>query len=263
MDDLTDGEAGGVPVVLITGGASGMGRATAIRYATGGWRVAIIDRDVSAAEMIAAALPDARCFVADVSDVDALAAAVHDGVAWAGGLDVVVAAAGVWSEGPIEALEETEYDRVMGVNVKGVVFTARAAIPALRSGGGGALLVIASDAGIQANRGAALYCASKGAVVLLAKTLALDLAPDGIRVNAVCPGDVWTPMLEAQAAVHGVDDPEGYLRRLLAAYPQADRARFIQPEEIAELLWFLGQPSARAITGTAISIDQGLSAGIL
>lgn len=250
-------------VVLVTGGASGMGRATAARYAAGGWRVAIVDRDAGASAAATAELGDARAFVADVRDVGALSAAIADAAAWAGGLDVVVAAAGVWSEGTIEHLDEDEYDRVMDINVKGVVFTARAAIAPLRSRGGGALLVIASDAGIQANRGAALYCASKGAVVLLAKTLALDLAPDGIRVNAVCPGDVLTPMLEGQAAIHGGGDPEAYLRRLLDAYPQGASARFIEPSEVAELLWFLGQPSARAITGAALSIDQGLSAGIL
>ena len=250
-------------VVLITGGASGMGRAAAERYAAGGWRVAMVDRDGEAASATAGALVGAAAFVADVRDVDALTAAIHDAVAWAGRLDVVIAAAGVWSEGAVEQLDEVEYARVMDVNVKGVVFTARAAIAALRAGGGGAILAIASDAGIQGNRGAALYCASKGAVVLFAKTLALDLAPDGIRVNAICPGDVMTPMLQGQADAFGEGDPDGYLGRLLSGYPQGSAARFIDPSEVAELLWFLGQPSARSITGAAISIDQGLSAGIL
>jgi NAD(P)-dependent dehydrogenase (short-subunit alcohol dehydrogenase family) len=250
--------------VLITGGASGMGLATAERYAAGGWRVALVDRDAEALEQAVGALGGgslARSWVADVRDVGALTGAIQAAAAWRGRLDVVVAAAGVWSEGSVEELTEVEFDRVVGVNVKGVVFTARAAVPALRASRG-AFLVIASDAGIQANRGAALYCASKGAVVLFAKTLALDLAPAGVRVNAVCPGDVLTPMLAGQARDHGGDDPDGYLRRLLAAYPQGDAARFIEPAEVAELLWFLGQPAARSITGAAVSIDQGLSAGI-
>ena len=254
------------PVALVTGAASGMGRAAAERYAAGGWRVALVDREraglVAVESAIATAGGTAGAFAADVTRPSEIDAAVDAALARFGRVDVVVAAAGVWSEGPVELLDEAEYDRVMDVNVRGVVFTARAAIAPLRASGGGAILTIASDAGLQANRGAALYCASKGAVVLFSKTLALDLAPDGIRVNAVCPGDVMTPMLAGQAAVHGGDDPDGYLRRLLAGYPQGDRARFLDPAEVAELLWYLGQPLARGITGAAISIDQGLSSGI-
>jgi NAD(P)-dependent dehydrogenase (short-subunit alcohol dehydrogenase family) len=249
------------PTVLVTGGASGIGRAVAERHAAGGWRVVVVDRDVDGACSVAGSLDHALAAPADVTDVAALDAAVTVAVSWAGRLDAVVAAAGVWSEGPVDGITEAEYDRVMGVNVKGVVFTARAAAPHLRAAAG-SLVLIASDAGIQANRGAALYCASKGAVVLLAKTLALDLAPDGVSVNAVCPGDVASPMLLGQARDHGGDDPDAYLARLLAAYPQGERARFIEPAEIAELVWFLNQPHARAITGTAVSIDHGLSAGI-
>ncbi len=248
------------PAVLITGGASGIGRASAERYAHGGWKVAIIDRDGMAARAVAESLDDAAAFPADVTDVAALTESIVHACAWAGRLDAVIAAAGVWSEGPIEMVTEAEYQRVMDVNVKGVLFTARACIPALRSTKG-TLLLISSDAGLQANRGAALYCASKGAVVLLAKTLALDLASDGVRVNAVCPGDVMTPMLRSQAEEHGAGDPAGYLTRILANFPQGDTARFIEASEVAELLWFLGQPGARAITGAALSIDQGLSAG--
>lgn len=261
---MADAPAAGV--VLVTGAASGMGRATAGRYAAGGWRVALVDRDAgslaAAADELHAAGAEALAVRADVSlpaEVDAAVSATVDRF---GGLDVVIAAAGVWSEGPVETLAEDEFERVMAVNVKGVVFTARAAIAPLRARGGGAILTVASDAGLQANRGAALYCASKGAVVLFSKTLALDLAPDGIRVNAVCPGDVLTPMLAGQARDHGGGDPEGYLRRLLAGYPQGEAARFLDPAEVAELLWFLGQPAARGITGAAISIDQGLSAGV-
>ena len=101
---------------------------------------------------------------------------------------------------------------------------------------------LASDAGLQANRGAAVYCASKGGVVLFSKTLALDLAADGIRVNAVCPGDVMTPMLQGQA--DATADPEAYLARLLAGYAQGSQSRFIRPDEVAELIWFLAQPAA-------------------
>ena len=138
---------------------------------------------------------------------------------WADRLDHVIAAAGLWTEGPIDAVDEFEFDRVMSVNVKGVFFTCKAAVAALRATRG-SMTLVASDAGLQANKGAALYCATKGAVVLLAKTLALDLAEAGVRVNAICPGDVTTPMLQYQADTYGEGDPQAYFDTLLSKYPQ-------------------------------------------
>ena len=108
-----------------------------------------------------------------------------------------------------------------------------------------------------------MYCASKGGVSVLTKALALELAPRGVRVNAVCPGDVDSPMLHGQAASFGGDGPQAYLDRLLAGYPQGPRSRFVQPAEVAELVWFLCQPAATPITGANLSIDFGLSAGIV
>ena len=254
-------------VAMITGAASGMGAATARRFVDGGWQVGIVDRDADRAAELTAALNASAGDVAlavptDVTRPEQCAAAAARIAGWAGRINHLVAAAGLWTEGPIDDVDEAEFDRVMDVNVKGVFFTCKAAVPALRSSRG-SITLVASDAGIQANKGAAVYCASKGAVVLLAKTLALDLAPDGVRVNAICPGDVWTPMLEGQAASFGGDDRQRYLDELLAKYPQGASARFIEPSEIAELLWFLAQPAARSITGAALSIDNGLSSGIL
>ncbi len=98
-------------------------------------------------------------------------------------------------------------------------------------------------------------------MTLLGKTLALDLAPQGVRVNTVSPGDIDTPMLAFQAEQYGNGDPKGYYRSLLAKYPQGDKARFVQPGEVAELVYFLCQPAASAITGADLAIDLGLSAG--
>jgi NAD(P)-dependent dehydrogenase (short-subunit alcohol dehydrogenase family) len=174
----------------------------------------------------------------------------------------VVNAAGVWTEGASADTTEDEWDRVLGVNLKGLYFVTTAAIPHLAATEG-CVINLSSDAGVQGNAGAAVYCASKGGVSILTKALALELAPQGIRVNAVCPGDVDSPMLRGQAAVFAADDQEGYLDRLLAAYPQGRRARFIRPAEIAELIWFLAQPGAAPITGANIAADFGLSAGIV
>jgi NAD(P)-dependent dehydrogenase (short-subunit alcohol dehydrogenase family) len=250
------------PVVLITGGAGGMGVAAARRFVAGGWRVAVADHDQIRAEALIDELGGSTLAIhCDVTRPESCHAAVRATLAWAQRLDHTIAAAGLWTEGPIDDVDEFEFDRVMAVNVKGVFFTCKASVAALRATRG-SLTLIASDAGLQANRGASVYCASKGAVVLLAKTLALDLAPDGVRVNAICPGDVMTPMLRYQAEAYGGSDQAGYLADLLARYPQGSGARFIDPGEIAELLWFLAQPGSAPITGAALSIDFGLSSGV-
>lgn len=242
-------------VALVTGAAGGIGAAVVDRFTAGGWRVAGIDiAKMSTAE-------DRLALTADVRDVSAIRAAVAAAAQWGGRLDAVVNAAGVWTEGPSSATTEEEWDRVVGVNLKGLYFVTSAAIPHLALTEG-CVVNISSDAGVQGNAGAAVYCASKGGVSILTKALALELAPQGIRVNAVCPGDVDTPMLRGQAEVFGGDEPQTYLNRLLAGYPQGKRARFIAPTEVAELVWFLAQPAAAPITGANIAADFGLSAGI-
>jgi NAD(P)-dependent dehydrogenase (short-subunit alcohol dehydrogenase family) len=243
-------------VVVVTGAAGGIGGAAARRFLEGGWRVAAVDvQPITATERL---LP----VTADLRDVAQCRAAVFTTIEWAGRLDAVVNAAGVWTEGPSERTEEADFDRVLDVNLKGLYFLTAAAIPHLAATHG-CVVNLSSDAGIQGNAGAAVYCASKGAVSILTKALALELAPQGIRVNAVCPGDVDSPMLHGQARDHGGADPAGYLQRLLQGYPQGPAARFIQPAEVAELIWFLAQGHATPITGANISIDFGLSAGIV
>ena len=244
----------GSPVVLVTGAAGGIGGAVATRFVEGGWRVAAIDilPVVSSTEVLG--------IRADLLDVAQCRFAVAQAAAWAGRLDAVVNAAGLWTEGASADTTEAEWDRVIGVNLKGLYFLTSAAIPHLAASEG-CVINLSSDAGIQGNAGAAVYCASKGGVSILTKALALELAPHGIRVNSVCPGDVDSPMLRGQAAVFAPNDQQPYLDKLLAGYPQGSRARFIRPSEIAELIWFLAQPAAAPITGANISADFGLSAG--
>lgn len=239
------------PVALITGAASGIGAATAERFAVGGWHVVGLDRRPAPAL--------AEHLLVDLNDVAAVRQAVDQAASIDGRLDAVVNAAGLWSEGPSEQVTEAEWDRVVNVNLKGLFFVCSAAIPHLAVTEG-AIINLSSDAGLQGNAGAAAYCASKGGVSILTKALALELADRGIRVNAVCPGDVDTAMLANQAAAS--DDPPGYLAKLRAGYPQGSRTRFVRPGEVAELIWYLVQPHAAAITGANLSIDFGLSAGI-
>ena len=251
------------PVLLVTGAAGGIGGATARRFAAGGWRVAATDRDAAGLEGLRRDVGEAVTATtsADLREVAACRNVVDAAATAAGRLDCLVNAAGLWTEGPAEDTREEDFDRVLDVNLKGLFFMSAAAIPHLVKTGG-SIVNLSSDAGLQGNTGAAVYCASKGAVSNLTRALALELAPRGVRVNAVCPCDVETPMLSYQAENFGDRNPEAYRRRLLDQYPQAARARFLRPEEVAELIFFLAQPAATGITGANLSIDFGLSAGI-
>ena len=195
--------------VLVTGAAGGIGGAVVQRFLAGGWKVAAVDVQQIDVQPIAGAA-DVLAIAADLLDVAQCRAAVEQAVAWGARLDAVVNAAGLWTEGPSADTTEAEWDRVLGVNLKGLYFVTSAAIPHLAATAG-CVINLSSDAGIQGNAGAAVYCASKGGVSMLTKALALELAPQGIRVNAVCPGDVDSPMLRGQAANFGGGDQQAYL----------------------------------------------------
>ena len=247
------------PVVLVSGAAGGIGSAVVRRFLQAGWQVAATDRDAEGLHGLTGSGVVAR-IPCDVRHADECRRVVEASVAAAGRLDALVNAAGVWREGPVESCSEADFDAVVDVNLKGTFFLCAAAIPHLKAARG-AIVNVSSDAGRQGNTGAAAYCASKGGVTLFTKALALELAPDGVRANVVSPGDVDTPMLRFQAERYGEGDPDGYRRRILAQYPQGAAARFIRPEEVAELVWFLCSPAASAITGADMAIDQGYSAG--
>ena len=248
------------PVVLVTGAAGGIGAATVRRFAASGWRVLCTDADPSRLEMLVD-----PAVVAHVAGDVRTAAGCRGIVAaclasTAGRLDALVNTAGVWREGPVDECSENDFDSVMDVNAKGTFFMCAAAIPALRATRG-AIVNISSDAGRQGNLNAAAYCASKGAVTLFTRALALELAPFDVRANVVSPADVRTPMLEFQAQHYGGGEPDRYYRALLEKYPQGARARFIEPDEVAELVFYLCSPVAASITGADFPIDRGYSAG--
>ena len=234
-------------VVLITGGAGGMGRAIRARFEAGG------DTAVSAD------LRDAD-IVADVTRVEDCERMVAETLTAYGRLDVLVTAAGVWVEGPTAEMTEAQWDRTIDVNLKGTFFAIRHSIPALAEHHG-CIVAISSDYGLVGGPGAAIYNASKFGVNGIVKSLALELAPLGVRINSVCPADVDTPMLAGQARDFGGGDEAGYLQRLLDTLPQAGRARFISPAEIASAVWFLASPEATPITGVALPVEWGVTAG--
>jgi NAD(P)-dependent dehydrogenase (short-subunit alcohol dehydrogenase family) len=247
-------------VVLITGGGGGMGRAIAARFLADGDLPVLADLTEEGLAEAAAAVEGADTLRVDVSDVGACDAMVRTVLQRHGRLDVLVTAAGVWVEGPTSTITEEQWDRTIDVNLKGTFFSIRAAIePLVRSSG--CVVAISSDYGLVGGPEAAVYCASKFGVNGIVKALALELAPQGVRVNSVCPADVDTPMLAGQARDFGAGDEQGYLDRLLSTLPQAARARFIRPDEVASLVWFLASDEAAPITGVAMPLEWGVTAG--
>ncbi len=251
-------------VVLITGGAGGMGRAAAARFLRSSDAVVLADLDEERLAQAVAALDPGPGTIdtvaADVRLVEDCRRMVERAASVHGRLDVLVNCAGVWVEGPTADATEDEWDRAIDVNLKGTFFACRFAIPHLVASEG-CIVNLSSDAGLVGTPETAIYCASKGGVSNLTRALALELARQGVRVNAVCPNDVDTPMLAGQARDYGGDDPDGYLRSLLAKYPQGERARFIRPDEVAALIFFLASGEAAPITGACIPIDFGSTAG--
>ena len=251
-------------VVLVTGGAGGIGRACAERFLETDAQVFLADSDPAslarAVEELGGGTSSARPIEVDVTRVEDCERMVASAIESAGRLDVLVNCAGLWVEGPTETMTESDWDRVVNVNLKGTFFACRYAIPELKKTGG-CIVNLSSDAGVVGTPETAIYTASKGGVSLLTKSLALELAPDLVRVNAVCPADVMTPMLEYQAREYGGGDEKGYYDRLLSNYAQGERARFIQPQEVAELVHYLASSKAAPITGSLFSIDFGTPAG--
>jgi NAD(P)-dependent dehydrogenase (short-subunit alcohol dehydrogenase family) len=251
-------------VVLITGASSGIGYETASLFLEKGARVFLNGRDeqklAKAVEALKNSPGKAVILPGDVARVDHCEDMLYAIEMDRCGLDLLVNAAGVWIEGKTDTMTEENWDTTMDINAKGTFFMCRYAIPLLEKSGG-SIVNVSSDSGLVGNNEAAVYCASKGAVTLMTKAMAVELAPRGIRVNAVCPGDVETPMLEKACREYGGGDHEAYYRSLLEHYPQGEKARFTQPREVAEAIIFLASPSVKAITGACLSIDFGLTAG--
>jgi len=251
-------------VVLITGGSSGIGKATAKEFLSERATVVITARSQQRLEEAVSGLSylpgTVTSMVSDVRNVDDCGNAIAEVVKRFGRLDVLVNSAGVWVEGDSSRSTEEEWDGVIDTNLKGTHFMCCRAIPELKRTRG-CIVNVSSDAGVVGNRGAAIYCASKGGVNLLTKSLAIELAEDLIRVNAVCPADVDTPMARGAVEKYGGDDRDASYRQLLSKYPQAENARLIQPEEVARLIVYLASDEAQAITGATVSMDFGLTAG--
>lgn len=247
-------------VALITGAGSGIGRAAAELFAAEGARVAVVDLDGDAAKETVAAIErdggEAFAAVGNVALAGDMERAVAATVEAFGRLDVLYNNAGVGSTGSVAEAEEADWDRCFDVNVKGTFLASRAAVPHLAEDGG-AIVNQASVAALVAVPQFAAYCAAKGAVVSLTRSMAIDLAPRGIRVNAICPGTVYTPLMEPLLRARGGGDLDAGLAATLTKYPIG---RLGVPEDIARTALFLASSESSFATGGVFTVDGGMTA---
>ncbi len=247
-------------VALITGGTSGIGSATAVRFAREGAAVAITGRDAGRGEQvvqdIAAHGVEALFIRSDVRFADACRQAVEQTLARFGRIDVLFNNAGVFHPKTVPECTQEEWDETIDTSLKGAFLMSKYVLPSMIARGSGSIIHTSSGWGIQGGHKAAAYCAAKGGLVVMAKAMAIDHGPEGIRVNCVCPGDVQTPMLPADAAKRGMSW-EAY------AAEAADRplGRIGTVEEIAEAVLYLASDDSSFVTGTALVVDGGGVAG--
>lgn len=235
----------------------GIGRATGELLAERGARVAIFDREAAAGREVCDAIREsggvAKFYEVNVSDYAAIATATEHAHAEFGGLHALVVSAGIQRYGTAVSTSEEQWDEVIGVNLKGAWNAARAIIPFLQKSGGGAIVNVSSVQGLASQKNVLAYTVSKHGLLGLTRSMAMDFAGEGIRVNAVCPGTVDTPMLRWAASLD--PNPASVYEACNSMHPLG---RIAQPREIAEVVAFLAHTSSSFVTGAVWTVDGGL-----
>jgi NAD(P)-dependent dehydrogenase (short-subunit alcohol dehydrogenase family) len=249
-------------IALVTGGSSGIGQAIAVRLGRAGFKVAAVGSADPAktqltVDQIVEAGGEAEAFTANVSDVVAVKGLVEEVTRTYGRIDVLVNAAGVFLPTPIGDSDVSVFDRTIDINVKGAFYCITAVAPLMIGAKSGVVINISSVAASLGVTAHSAYCASKAALSMMTRTLALELAPHGVNINAIAPGNTATPMNEGLRT-----DPKQaeFLEGLKKATPSM--RIFSRPEDIAELAFFLTTDAARAMHGSTLLMDEGISAGV-
>jgi len=245
-------------VALITGGSEGMGYATAEAMLREGAKVVITGRSKEKGSRAIAKLRKLGEVVfvqGDVSNAKDARKMVDGTVKQFGRIDILFNNAGIYMEKLAEDTTEEEWDRLIDINLKGTFLVTKYAIPYMKKQRGGSIINNSSDAGLVGNKRCPAYCASKGAITIMTKAMALDYAKYNIRVNSVNPGTIDTPMLAYEAEAS--EDPEEYMKRSNDEHPIG---RVGRPEEVANAVLFLASDEASFVTGAALSVDGGLTA---
>jgi 3-oxoacyl-[acyl-carrier protein] reductase len=246
-------------VALVTGGTSGIGEAVCRRFAADGAAVAVVgSQDLAKAQAVVDTLSGhAAPYVCDVRDPAALAALVAQVERDLGPIDLLVTSAGVYYATPIGETAEADYDRMVDINLKGAFFAINAVVPGMKARRHGRIVNISSVAAVMGIGGYSLYCATKGAITMMTRALARELAPFDIHINAIAPGNTATPLNEA---LRTQPEHRDYLSGMEALTP-SNRA-FSPPEEMAALCAFLVSDEARAFHGALLLADEGISSGL-
>ena len=251
-------------VAFITGGASGIGAATVKKFVDKNIKVGFLDINKTLGiELASAYSPEELLFIeGDVSKIADIQKAIAQTVEKFGRLDIIFANAGIYLKKNLLDSSEEDWDHLMNINLKGVVFTVKEGLPYLLKNGGGSVVLMGSDQCFIGKKNASFYGMSKGAIGQFTKSCAIDFGPQNIRINTVCPATIQTPLVDALfsqavAATHGKIDKEDLWKQEREVYPLKKCGT---PEEVANLVYFLASDEASFITGSLYLIDGGLTA---
>ena len=242
---------------IVTGAASGMGKAIAKLFADQGAQIVLADLNKAAAQQVVQELPEGKghAVQTDVADDQSVAAMIQETITVFGSIDVLVNCAGVpQAFTPIEELSLEQWDKIMSVNTKSIYLTTRHVVPHMKAASKGSIINIASIAGIRARPGLNAYCASKGAAIMLSKALAIELAPNQIRVNVINPGPAETPMLGKFISGDEAQVEAGKKDIFISSVPLG---MLIQPEDIAQAALYLASDLSKIVTGEVMNVDGG------
>jgi meso-butanediol dehydrogenase / (S,S)-butanediol dehydrogenase / diacetyl reductase len=242
-------------VALVTGASSGIGAAIAIAFADAGWEVMAAGRNENRLAEVADVSENISTWAGELVESEDCDELVADTIEEFGAINSLINCAGIIVRGNASETSDDDWRETMSINLDVPFFLSRAALPHLISAAG-SIVNIASDWGMSGGERAAAYCASKGGIVLLTRAMAKDHARDGLRINAICPGDVDTPMLAQEAADLDMEVDEYYAK----VADESPNGRIAEPEDVAALTLFLAGESARHINGTVIPLDGGASA---